>query len=110
GSNVKLYLSTILDIYSGEVISFSISKSPQLSFAMESLITCIDKLKNLSYRTTIHTDQRWHYEHNCWVSTLNENAVLQSMSSKGKCLDDAPMENLFGLLKLEMFYGMRSDS
>ncbi|MBW0768334.1 DDE-type integrase/transposase/recombinase, partial [Mammaliicoccus lentus] len=75
GSNVKLYLSTILDIYSGEVISFSISKSPQLSFAMESLITCIDKLKNLSYRTTIHTDQGWHYQHNSWVSTLKENNI-----------------------------------
>ncbi|OAO20017.1 transposase [Mammaliicoccus lentus] len=110
GSNVKLYLSTILDIYSGEVISFSISKSPQLSFAMESLITCIDKLKNLSYRTTIHTDQGWHYQHNSWVSTLKENNIFQSMSRKGNCLDNAPMENFFGLLKQEMFYGMKYDS
>src|SRR5699024_12843128 len=92
GSNVKLYLSTILDIYSGEVISFSISKSPQLSFAMESLITCIDKLKNLSYRTTIHTDQGWHYQHNSWFSTLKEKNILPSMFCKVNCIDYEPME------------------
>ena len=47
----------------------------------------------------------WHYQHKSWVKTLKKNGVFQSMSRKGNCLDNSPMENFFGLLKQEMYYG-----
>ncbi|WP_156324426.1 IS3 family transposase, partial [Bacillus sp. FJAT-27251] len=39
------------------------------------------------------------------VKALKENKVFQSMSRKGNCLDNSPMENFFGILKQEMYYG-----
>ncbi|SDI84047.1 IS3 family transposase, partial [Alteribacillus bidgolensis] len=49
--------------------------------------------------------QGWHYQHRSWVKTLKKNNVFQSMSRKGNCIDNSPMENFFGLLKQEMYHG-----
>uniref|UniRef100_UPI004047D122 IS3 family transposase n=1 Tax=Lysinibacillus sp. FSL H8-0500 TaxID=2921393 RepID=UPI004047D122 len=62
-------------------------------------------VKDSTYRTTIHSDQGWHYQHNKWVKALKENKIFQSMSRKGNCIDNSPMENFFSLLKQEMYYG-----
>lgn len=102
----KLYLSPILDLYNGEIISFGIKKRPTLDLVMKPLDQTIEILKNhATYRTTIHSDQGWHYQHNQWVKTLKKNKVFQSMSRKATCADNASMENFFGILKQEMYYG-----
>jgi putative transposase len=102
----KLYLNPILDLYNGEIIAFEIKKRPTLDLVMEPLKETIEIIKNrATYRTTIHSDQGWHYQHNKWVSTLKENKVFQSMSRKATCADNASMENFFGILKQEMYYG-----
>ena len=102
----KLYLSPILDLYNGEIISFGIKKRPTLDLVMEPLNETIEIIKNhATYRTTIHSDQGWHYQHNQWVKTLKKNKVFQSMSRKATCADNASMENFFGILKQEMYYG-----
>lgn len=73
---------------------------------MKPLKETIEIIKNhATYRTTVHSDQGWHYQHNKWVKTLMKNKVFQSMSRKGTCADNAPMENFFGILKQEMYYG-----
>lgn len=102
----KLYLNPILDLYNGEVIAFGIKKRPTLDLVIEPLNETIEIIKNhATYRTTIHSDQGWHYQHNKWVKTLNKNNVFQSMSRKATCADNASMENFFGILKQEMYYG-----
>ena len=102
----KLYLSPILDLYNGEVIAFGIRKRPTLDLVIEPLKEAIGIIKNhASYRTTIHSDQGWHYQHNKWVKTLKKNKIFQSMSRKATCADNASMENFFGILKQEMYYG-----
>ena len=102
----KLYLSPIMDLYNREIISFKISKRPTLDIALDPLTEALSVVeKQASFRTTIHSDQGWHYQHNSWVKTLKKNGVFQSMSRKGNCLDNSPMENFFGLLKQEMYYG-----
>ena len=102
----KLYLSPIMDLFNGEIISFSISKRPTLDFVMDSLIGALPVIQERAeYRTTIHSDQGWHYQHNQWVKTLKRNKIFQSMSRKATCADNAAMENFFGLLKQEMYYG-----
>ncbi|WFQ95507.1 IS3 family transposase [Mycoplasma feriruminatoris] len=58
----------------------------------------------------IHSDQGFHYQHMSWVSTLEENNIIQSMSRKGNCLDNAIIENFFGLLKQEIYYGEKYNS
>ncbi len=102
----KLYLNPILDLYNGEIISFGIQKRPTLDLVMDRLDETIEIIKNhATYRTTIHSDQGWHYQHSQWVRTLKKNIVFQSMSRKATCVDNAVMENFFGILKQEMYYG-----
>jgi putative transposase len=102
----KLYLNPILDLYNGEVLAFGIKKRPTLDLVMEPLQETMEIIKNhATYRTTIHSDQGWHYQHKKWVKTLKGNKVFQSMSRKATCADNASMENFFGILKQEMYYG-----
>ena len=102
----KLYLNPILDLYNGEIIAFGIRKRPTLDLVMEPLKETIEIIENnATYRTTIHSDQGWHYQHNKWVRTLKKNKIFQSMSRKATCADNASMENFFGILKQEMYYG-----
>ena len=53
---------------------------------------------------TIHSDQNWHYPHNQWVRTINENKVFQSMSHKATCAEYTSMGNFFGLMKQKMYH------
>ena len=102
----KLYLSPLMDLYNGEIISFQVSKRPTLDFVMASLKQALPIIAGRApYRTTIHSDQGWHYQHRQWVTTLQQYRIFQSMSRKATCADNAAMENFFGLLKQEMYYG-----
>lgn len=102
----KLYLNPILDLYNGEILAFGIKKCPTLNLVMEPLEETIEIIKNhATYRTAIHSDQGWHYQHKRWVKTLKANKVFQSMSRKATCADNALMENFFGILKQEMYCG-----
>lgn len=104
-SEEKLYLSPFMDVFSGEILSYRISRAPTLDIAINPLEELIEQRPKLDYRMTVHSDQGWHYQHKKWVRHLKEHKTFQSMSRKGNCLDNAPMENFFGLLKQEMFYG-----
>lgn len=102
----KLYLNPILDLYNGEIIAYEIKKRPTLDLVMEPLKETIEIIKNrATYRTTIHSDQGWHYQHHQWVRTLKKNKIFQNMSREATCADNASMENFFGILKQEMYYG-----
>ena len=102
----KLYLSPIMDLYNSEIISFKVSNRPTLDIAIDPLKEALSVVeKHAQYRTTIHSDQGWHYQHNSWIKTLEKHGVYQSMSRKGNCIDNSPMENFFGILKQEMYYG-----
>lgn len=102
---VKLYLSPMMDMFNGEVLSYGTSMRPTLELAIRPLEEALKIVKDSKFRTTIHSDQGWHYQHNMWVKTLKENRVFFSMSRKGNCIDNSPMENFFGLMKQEMYYG-----
>ena len=104
GREEKLYLSPILDIFNGEIISYSISKRPTTEFTNNALDNALDKFGILD-GLVIHSDQGLHYQHTSWSKRLNDRGIKQSMSRKGNCLDNSPMENFFSLLKQEMFYG-----
>ena len=101
----KLYLSPIMDLFNGEILSYGIGKHPTLDLVLQPLGETLEVIRDARYRTTLHSDQGWHYQHRKWVRTLKKHKVFQSMSRKGNCLDNSPMENFFGLLKQEMYYG-----
>ena len=52
----------------------------------------------------MHSDQGWHYQHTRYQQMLKSKGIVQSMSRKGNCLDNAMMENFFGLMKNELLY------
>jgi transposase InsO family protein len=99
----KLFLVSILDLYNGEVVSYTIDSSPRLSATMEMLNRAIEKLPE-KHNLIIHSDQGWQYQMKPFQRTLKANGITQSMSRKGNCLDNAVMENFFGILKSELLY------
>ena len=105
GQKKKLYLSPILDIFNSEVISYTLSNHPTINLTNTMLEKALDKNKDIK-NLTIHSDQGFHYQHSSWTNRLEKMNIVQSMSRKGNCLDNSPMENFFGVLKQEMFYGV----
>ena len=105
----KVYLSPILDMYNNEILSYSISTSPNFNQTREMLNGLIHKLPS-NAAPILHSDQGWQYQMKEYQRILKENNITQSMSRKGNCLDNSVMENFFGRLKIEMFYGEKFES
>jgi putative transposase len=105
----KLYLSPILDLYSRDIVSYTIADRPLLSMAIEMLQQAFAQIPDGS-NLILHSDQGWQYQHKHYQDMLKSKGVRQSMSRKGNCLDNAVMENFFGLLKSELLYLQDFDS
>ena len=99
----KLYLSPILDLYNSEVVSYNISDRPNFYQTMDMLEKALKKLPQ-GAKPILHSDQGWQYQMKRYQQLLRKSKIRQSMSRKGNCLDNAVMENFFGLLKSELFY------
>ena len=104
----KLYLSPILDMHNGEIISYDISLHPNYSQITNMLDQAFSKYDNLE-GLIMHSDQGWQYQMQQYHQALKNKGILQSMSRKGNCLDNSLMENFFGIMKTEMFYGHESE-
>lgn len=107
--NSKVYLSPVLDLFNNEVISYSVSTSPNLEQIKEMLNGLFDKLPK-DATPIFHSDQGWQYQHAEYQRLLSEHNITQSMSRKGNCIDNGAMENFFGRLKVEMFFGEKFES
>ena len=99
----KLYLSPIFDLCSGDIVTYTLSDSPNLSMVITMLEQAFQKIPD-DTNLILHSDQGWHYRHKHYVAMLKEKGVRQSMSRKGNCYDNAVMENFFGHLKSELLY------
>lgn len=100
----KLYLSPILDLHNREIVSFNISTTPNFEQTKDMLNKAFEKYDNLN-NLIFHSDQGWQYQMESYHKILKKKGVQQSMSRKENCLDNSPMENFFGKMKNEMFYG-----
>ena len=105
----KIYLSPILDLHSNYLVSYVISDRPVLSMVMNMLDAAACQLP-LGAAPILHSDQGWQYQHKHYQKKLSDYGITQSMSRKGNCLDNAVMENFFGLLKSELLYLQEFDS
>ena len=99
----KLYLSPILDLCSSDLVSYTISDRPVLNMVTTMLDKAFEKIPDHT-NLILHSDQGWQYQHKQYQRMLKEKGIRQSMSRKGNCLDNAVMENFFGLLKSELLY------
>lgn len=105
----KVYLSPVLDRFHREIVSYSISTSSNLWQIREMLNGLFKKLP-VDVRPLFPSDQGWQYQQAEYQRCLPEHNITQSMSRKGNGMDNGIMENFFGRLKVEMFYGEKCES
>ncbi|MDD7609815.1 MAG: IS3 family transposase [Spirochaetales bacterium] len=101
----KLYLDPFLDMFNGEILSYSITQTPSAIGILSAQKKAIEITSDCPYRRTFHSDRGWAYQMTAYSFALKENKIFQSMSRKGNCYDNSVMENFFGILKQEMYYG-----
>ena len=105
----KIYLSPVLDLYNSELIFYTIYRHPVLDMVKDMINGTISVIGS-NTNAILHSDQGFHYQHRDYQKLLKDNHIIQSMSRKGNCLDNAVMENFFGLLKSELLYLRKFES
>ncbi|UPT69452.1 MAG: IS3 family transposase [Flavobacterium sp. JAD_PAG50586_2] len=101
-SGDKLYLSPIIDLFNQEIISYELTERPVFDQVVMMLKKAFKKIPN-NTNLILHSDQGWQYQMRQYQHLLKKKGIIQSMSRKGNCLDNAIIENFFGTLKSEMF-------
>ena len=105
----KLYLSPVMDLYNQEIISYESSERPVFNQVIQMLKKAFKTTKDTK-DLIFHSDQGWQYQMKQYQVLLKKKGIVQSMSRKGNCLDNAIIENFFGILKSEMFYIQKFNS
>lgn len=105
----RLYLSPVMDLFNQEIVSYRVSGSPNAKLVND-MLDDARALLEPDEQPMLHSDQGWLYQLTGFRERLAASQMIQSMSRKGNCLDNAVMENFFGHLKSECFYGERFES
>ncbi len=96
----QLYLSSILDLYNGEVIAFTIGDKQDTDFVLHTL----DQLPTLPENCVLHSDQGSVYTSYEYQKAVKTKGITMSMSRKGTPADNASIESFHSSLKSETFY------
>ena len=97
------YLSTVLDAFTREILSYRISESLEVKFVIETVDQLLEAYGAvLDNETIVHSDQGCHYTSRAFIEALKDANFVQSMSAKGNCWDNAPQESFFGHMKDEI--------
>lgn len=97
------YLSTILDAFTKQILSYVLSESLELDFVLQSVEQLVERHGiSLSTETLIHSDQGCHYTSYRFIQIVKDAELRQSMSRRGNCWDNAPQESFFGHMKDEI--------
>ena len=98
-NNRVAYLSVVKDIATGEIVAWHASQH----ITMELVLGTISQMKNYQ-NALIHSDQGFHYTNPEYIKEVETSEMIQSMSRKGNCIDNAPIESFFGHLKDDIDY------
>lgn len=102
----KAYLAPVYDMHTCEIVAWDLSRHPDLA-QQKRLLRRLTRVMPEGRTPVLHSDMGWQYQHAWWRQRLAAMGVVQSMSRKGNCLDNAPTEGLFGHLKDELWRGRR---
>ena len=105
----KRYLSTFMDLYNREIVGSEVTSRPVYGLVGDMLCKALKKVRRRD-NLMIHSDQGWQYQMKDYQKRLKSKNIVQSMSRKGNCYDNAAMENFFGHVKSELFYNQKFDS
>lgn len=96
----KAYIAAIKDLCTKEIVAKNVSHRIDINLTNKLLENALKKLKmNERQKLMIHSDQGFHFTHLSYRKKLEDNGITQSMSRRGNCLDNAPIESFFGTLK-----------
>jgi len=95
-----LYLTIVLDLFSRQVVGWSMKSSPKADLVIDALLMAIWRRKPEG-KVLIHSDQGVQYTCSDWRSFVQDNNMELSMSRRGNCHDNAVAESFFSLLKTE---------
>lgn len=105
GSSQTAYLSSVKDVATREIIAYELSTSLSMRIVFSTLAKLEESLGgNIHPEAMIHSDQGFHYTHPDFQELVKEMDLVQSMSRRGNCIDNAPMESFFGHLKDDVDY------
>lgn len=96
----KAYVAVVKDLGTKEIVGKSVSSRIDVGLTNTAMQKALSRLHpKQQERLMVHSDQGFHFTHFSFRGLLEQNGVTQSMSRKGNCLDNAPVESFFGLLK-----------
>ena len=101
------YLSVVKDLASGEVVAWNLSMHLEMSLVLDTVEALKNNpvLKTVDLRESlIHSDQGFHYTNPMYIEEIKGLNMIQSMSRRGNCIDNAPIESFFGHLKDDVDY------
>ena len=94
------YLSTILDAFTKQILSYVLSESLEVDFVLETVNLMVEKHGvSLTTKAIIHSDQGCHYTSCSFIQLVKDKGLRRSMSRRGNCWDNAPQESFFGRMK-----------
>ncbi|WP_156403099.1 IS3 family transposase [Apilactobacillus ozensis] len=99
-NHINGYISAVIDEGTKEILSIQVSNSPNQRLIYRTLKELKSKIPT-GFKPIMHSDQGWHYQLPYYISELKRMNIKQSMSRKGNCLDNSPIEIFFSLLKRE---------
>lgn len=101
GKHSKAYLSAILDYGANQIVAFKLSNRNDNALVHDTIIQIEDFL--VPNKTLLHSDRGYQYTSHFFKKFIEDHQITQSMSRVGKCIDNGPMENFWGIIKEEMY-------
>lgn len=101
--NKWLYLATVMDLYSRCIVGWALGETMTEELVTEALSVALARRKPKP-GLIIHSDRGVQYRSQGYVDFVDRNKLIPSMSRKGNCWDNAPMESFFSRLKVELVY------
>jgi transposase InsO family protein len=105
----KLYFSPVKDLFNGEIVAYTMDTRPMFGLVTSMLKKAMRKLRH-GDKPLLHSDQGWHYQMQGYRKMLSDRDLVQSMSRKGNCYDNASMESFFAVMKSECFHTQKFNS
>lgn len=100
-----VYLAVVIDLFSRKIVGWGLSTRPDTTLALQALAMAVHSRSYRRWRLMFHSDQGCQYTSQEFREYLRDRGILQSMSRRGQCWDNAPTESFFGTLKQETGIG-----
>ena len=100
-----VYLSVIKDVASREIVGWNLANHLEMDLVLQTIDDMKGRLAPSTFKNVmIHSDQGFHYTNPLYIEKVKRLKMIQSMSRKGNCIDNSPMESFFGHFKDDVDY------